>query len=108
MAARGLDIKDVSHVVNYDLPSSIDDYVHRIGRTGRVGNLGSAMSFFDPERDAEIRSKLVDILQQSGQEIPDFLGSGSSAGASGANQFGGEDIRATNAGAPQEVADDEW
>ena len=40
MAARGLDIPNVRHVVNFDLPSDIEEYVHRIGRTGRVGNLG--------------------------------------------------------------------
>ena len=38
----------VAHVVNYDLPKTIDEYVHRIGRTGRVGNTGKATSFFDP------------------------------------------------------------
>ena len=38
----------VAHVVNYDMPKDIDEYVHRIGRTGRVGNLGKATSFFDP------------------------------------------------------------
>ena len=47
VAARGLDIKGVAHVVNYDMPKSIDEYVHRIGRTGRVGNIGKATSFFD-------------------------------------------------------------
>ena len=40
VAARGLDIPNVKHVVNFDLPSDIEEYVHRIGRTGRVGNLG--------------------------------------------------------------------
>lgn len=40
VAARGLDIPNVKHVINFDLPSDIEEYVHRIGRTGRVGNLG--------------------------------------------------------------------
>ena len=40
VAARGLDIPHVKHVINFDLPGDIEEYVHRIGRTGRVGNLG--------------------------------------------------------------------
>lgn len=44
VAARGLDISNVKHVINFDLPSDIEEYVHRIGRTGRVGNLGKAKS----------------------------------------------------------------
>lgn len=47
VAARGLDVKNVMHVVNYDLPDDIDEYVHRIGRTGRVGNRGLATSFYN-------------------------------------------------------------
>jgi hypothetical protein len=47
VAARGLDVKNVMHVVNYDLSDDIDEYVHRIGRTGRVGNRGLATSFYN-------------------------------------------------------------
>ena len=45
VAARGLDIPDVKHVINYDMPQQIEEYVHRIGRTGRIGNQGRATAF---------------------------------------------------------------
>lgn len=47
VASRGLDIPDVTHVINYELPESYDDYVHRIGRTGRAGQTGKALTFVD-------------------------------------------------------------
>lgn len=50
VAARGLDISDITHVINYDTPQTYDDYVHRIGRTGRAGKTGSALTFVKPWR----------------------------------------------------------
>ena len=47
VAARGLDIDDVSHIINYDLPATYDDYVHRIGRTGRGAKQGKALTFIE-------------------------------------------------------------
>ena len=73
VAARGLDIPNVTHVVNYDLPTDIDDYVHRIGRTGRAGNTGRSTAFFDPSRDKTILKDLMDILREANQEVPDWL-----------------------------------
>src|SRR6202035_5063847 len=52
IAARGLDVKNVMHVVNYDLPDDIDEYVHRIGRTGRGGNRGLATSFYNSRNES--------------------------------------------------------
>ncbi|KAF9160671.1 DEAD-box ATP-dependent RNA helicase [Actinomortierella ambigua] len=72
VASRGLDIKDIMHVINYHLPSDIDEYIHRIGRTARVGNPGLATSFYN-ENDAMLAPALTKILQECGQEVPDFL-----------------------------------
>jgi len=47
VASRGIDIDNVTHVINYDVPGSYDDYVHRIGRTGRMGKKGVALTFVD-------------------------------------------------------------
>jgi superfamily II DNA/RNA helicase len=49
VAARGLDIPDVTHVINYDVPETYDDYVHRIGRTGRGDKAGIAFTFVMPD-----------------------------------------------------------
>ncbi|XP_030602460.1 putative ATP-dependent RNA helicase DDX4 isoform X1 [Archocentrus centrarchus] len=73
VASRGLDIPDVQQVVNFDLPKTIDDYVHRIGRTGRCGNIGRAVSFFDPDADRELARSLVTILSKAQQEVPSWL-----------------------------------
>ena len=66
IAARGIDIDDLSHVVNFELPNVPETYVHRIGRTGRAGNTGVAISFCD----AEERDELKDIQKLIGKNIP--------------------------------------
>jgi superfamily II DNA/RNA helicase len=68
VAARGLDIKGVSHVFNFDTPWHPDDYVHRIGRTGRAGATGRAFTFVAPE-DAEA---IANVEKLTGGEIPLF------------------------------------
>ena len=60
VAARGLDIPEVSHVVNYDMPQSLEEYVHRIGRTARMGRDGTAITFV-----TEWDFPMLDILMAS-------------------------------------------
>ena len=66
IAARGIDIDDLTHVVNYELPNVPETYVHRIGRTGRAGADGIAISFCEPEEKAFLK----DILKLIAREIP--------------------------------------
>jgi len=69
VAARGLDIPDVEYVINYSFPKNIEDYVHRIGRTGRAGKDGVAHSFFT-KMDKMLAGCLVHVLKEAGQEVP--------------------------------------
>jgi ATP-dependent RNA helicase DDX3X len=68
VAARGLDIPNVLHVINFDMPNSIDDYVHRIGRTGRCGNVGTAIAFIS-EKNRGVLRDLFDTLKETHQTI---------------------------------------
>lgn len=66
VAARGIDVEDITHVINYDLPLEKESYVHRIGRTGRAGKTGKAITFVTPNED----KFLADIEGYLGFEIP--------------------------------------
>ena len=75
VAARGIDIDSVSHVINYDVPEAPEDYVHRIGRTGRAGNAGRAITLFTAAEEHSMRA----IERLTGQQVervllPDFGG----------------------------------
>jgi superfamily II DNA/RNA helicase len=72
VASRGLDFPNVSYVFNFDMPKNIEDYIHRIGRTGRVGNKGKAISFYN-SNNKQIGFSLVKELKKANQKIPDFL-----------------------------------
>ncbi|KAK8710242.1 hypothetical protein V6N13_145576 [Hibiscus sabdariffa] len=69
VAARGLDIKDIKVVINYDFPTGVEDYVHRIGRTGRAGATGLAYTFF-ADQDSKHASDLIKVLEGANQRVP--------------------------------------
>ncbi len=86
LAARGLDVADIRYVINYDFPMHVEDYIHRVGRTGRAGKDGDSYTFFTRE-DYKHADKLIDvilqrnycynlsqkILEETDQQIPDEL-----------------------------------
>eukprot|EP00438_Fugacium_kawagutii_P003055 Skav229458 [mRNA] locus=scaffold397:351920:354997:+ [translate_table: standard] len=108
VAARGLDIPNVSLVVNFDMPKQLDDYVHRIGRTGRKG---TAVAFVNEK--CSYLHDLYDILVEAKQETPLWFeemirsarrmgGKGSGASRRRDDRFGGSDIRSEEAGKAKE------
>ncbi|GIL87431.1 hypothetical protein Vretimale_1659 [Volvox reticuliferus] len=105
VAARGLDVKDIKVVVNYDMPKTAEDYVHRIGRTGRAGAHGTAYSFFTTG-DARLARQLVEVMQEAGQQPPPELlqmvhlgGGGGSSGFRSRGGGGGGGFRGYGGGA---------
>merc|ERR1719490_557687 len=107
VAARGLDIPNVKNVINFDLPGDVEEYVHRIGRTGRMGNLGLATSFFN-DKNRNLVKDLVELIVEANQDLPSWLeamsldsrnmfgGGGRRGGKKGG--FGGKDYRYENGG----------
>ena len=90
VAARGLDVPNVGAVINYDFPNGVEDYVHRIGRTGRAGLKGESFTFFT-QQDAKYARELIKLLQEANQEVnPQLLGmQGFGGGGGGRNRWGG-------------------
>lgn len=101
VAARGLDIPSVMWVINYDLPNQIDAYVHRIGRTGRCGNRGNALSFVN-EGNKPVLRDLLHSLRECDMTVPNWFvtmvnntsyGSGDRRGKRKGSKFGARDAR---------------
>ena len=101
VAARGLDIEDLPHVVNFDLPGSPEDYVHRIGRTGRAGARGEAISLVCPDEHERlaaiekmirvtIRKELVPGFEPNAALVPSFMGSARRGGGRGGARSTGD------------------
>lgn len=94
VASRGLDIKDIRYVINFDMPKNIEDYIHRIGRTARAGTKGNAISFFTSD-NGRLAGPLVKILEEAEQEVPRDLrglvgrGGGGGGGRGGRGGRGG-------------------
>ncbi|CAG9816324.1 unnamed protein product [Phaedon cochleariae] len=72
VAARGLDVEDVKYVINFDYPNSSEDYVHRIGRTGRCQQAGTAYAFFTNNNQRQAKD-LIAVLEEAGQNVPPAL-----------------------------------
>ncbi|KAK1769062.1 P-loop containing nucleoside triphosphate hydrolase protein [Phialemonium atrogriseum] len=68
VASRGIDVRNITHVLNYDYPNNSEDYIHRIGRTGRAGANGTAITFFTTDNSKQARD-LVNVLQEAKQQI---------------------------------------
>ncbi|BGP51859.1 ATP-dependent RNA helicase dbp2 [Rhodotorula kratochvilovae] len=98
VASRGLDVKDIGYVINYDMPNGIEDYIHRIGRTGRAGAKGTAYSYVTPDQ-GRMAKDLVKILSDAKQVVPPQLseiamfssggGGGRGRGGGGRGGYGG-------------------
>lgn len=73
VASKGLDFPDIQHVINYDMPEDIENYVHRIGRTGRRGKTGIATTFINKTVDKSILLDLKHLLMEAKQKVPPFL-----------------------------------
>ncbi|KAI2612819.1 p68 RNA helicase [Hypoxylon fragiforme] len=93
VASRGIDVRNITHVINYDYPNNSEDYIHRIGRTGRAGAKGTAITLFTADNSKQARD-LVAVLQEAKQQIDPRLhemtryGGGGGGGRYGGRGYG--------------------
>merc|ERR1712086_268715 len=73
VASKGLDFPEIQHVINYDMPDDIENYVHRIGRTGRCGKTGVATTFINKSCEETTLLDLKHLLKEAHQRIPPVL-----------------------------------
>ncbi|KAG0515006.1 hypothetical protein BDA96_10G241500 [Sorghum bicolor] len=92
VASRGLDVPNVAHVINYDLPKSIEDYVHRIGRTGRAGKAGIATAFFT-ESNHPLAKGLLELMTEAKRDVPEWLVEYANRPCYGGSSYGGRGRR---------------
>ncbi|KAL2020374.1 hypothetical protein VTK56DRAFT_8503 [Thermocarpiscus australiensis] len=89
VASRGIDVRNITHVLNYDYPNNSEDYIHRIGRTGRAGAKGTAITFFTTDNAKQARD-LVGVLQEAKQHIdPRLAEMARYSGGGGSSRYGG-------------------
>ena len=81
VASKGLDFPNIQHVINYDMPDEIENYVHRIGRTGRCGKTGIATTFINKNQSESILLDLKHLLKEAKQRIPPVLQVSSPSGS---------------------------
>lgn len=72
LMARGIDFKTVNSVLNFDFPTSLVSYIHRVGRTGRAGRAGTATTYFT-DADVPYVKTIANLMQKSGHEVPAWM-----------------------------------
>jgi len=65
-------VSDITYVINYDFPNTVEDYIHRIGRTGRAGNSGKAITFFTHDKSS-LAGDLIKVMREANQEVNEDL-----------------------------------
>jgi len=91
VASRGIDVKDIDVVINYDMPQDIGSYIHRIGRTARAGKKGVSLTYLTPENEG-VEKELIAVLEKAGQIVPDQLLKRAKSSGSGSTRYGDEHL----------------